>query len=142
MNPNVFSGMSDIECISVLLYNHILMFSYTYQYMSKFMIILVSVMLDTGNGCANLATAINSLWLLYKPTVVTYGLKYEPVAKSEMIPLFELPEMSVGFCENVNSFWRNVHLYCVSYMVVCDWNEQVKLFDSIQFNMVGGFGCP
>ena len=82
------------------------------------MIMLVSVMLDTGNGCDSLATANNSLLLLYRPTVVIYGLKYEPVAKSEMIPLFELPEMSVGFCENVNSFWRNVHLYCVSYKAV------------------------
>ena len=45
------------------------------------MIMFVSVMLDTGRGCASLATASNSLLLLYKPTVVIYGLKYEPVAK-------------------------------------------------------------
>ena len=106
------------------------------------MIMFVSVILVVGNGWDNLATAINSLLLLYNPTVVIYGLKYEPVAKSETVPLFELPEISDGFCENVNSFWRNVHLYCVSYMVVCDWNEQVKLVDSIQFNMDGGFTCP
>lgn len=59
--------------------------------------ILVSVMLDTGKGCASLATASNSLSLLYKPTVVIYGLKYEPVAKSDTIPLFVLPEIKVGF---------------------------------------------
>ena len=51
------------------------------------MIMLVSVMLDTGNGCDSLATANNSLLLLYRPTVVIYGLKYEPVAKSEMIQI-------------------------------------------------------
>ena len=37
------------------------------------MIMLVSVMLDTGNGCDSLATANNSLLLLYRPTVVIYG---------------------------------------------------------------------
>ena len=82
------------------------------------MMMFVSVTLVTGNGCANLATASNSLSLLYSPTVVMYGLKYEPVAKSDTIPLFELPEINDGFCENENSFWRIVHLYCVSYMVV------------------------
>jgi flavin reductase (DIM6/NTAB) family NADH-FMN oxidoreductase RutF len=80
------------------------MFSYTYQNISKLMMMFVSVTLDTGNGCANLATASNSLSLLYSPTVVMYGLKYEPVAKSDTIPLFELPEINDGFCENVNSF--------------------------------------
>ena len=64
----------------------------------------VSVTLDTGNGWDNFATASNSLSLLYNPTVVTYGLKYEPVAKSDTIPLFELPEINDGFWENVNSF--------------------------------------
>ena len=64
---------------------------------------LVSVMLDTGNGCDSLATANNSLLLLYRPTVVIYGLKYEPVAKSEMIPLFELPEMSVGLNHGISN---------------------------------------
>ena len=64
----------------------------------------VSVTLVTGSGCANLATASNSLLLLYNPTVVIYGLKYEPVAKSDTIPLFELPEINDGFCEKENSF--------------------------------------
>ena len=68
------------------------------------MIMFVSVTLVTGSGCANLATASNSLLLLYNPTVVIYGLKYEPVAKSDTIPLFELPEINDGFCENENSF--------------------------------------
>ena len=44
--------------------------------------IVVSVTWEVGNGWANLPTANNSLSLLYNPTVVTYGLKYEPVAKS------------------------------------------------------------
>jgi hypothetical protein len=65
---------------------------------------LVSVTDDRGNGCANLATAINSLLLLYKPIVVTYGLKYEPVAKLYKIPSFELPDTSVGFCEKLIHF--------------------------------------
>ena len=37
--------------------------------------IVVSVVLDVGRGCAILPTAINSLLLLYNPTVVTYGEK-------------------------------------------------------------------
>ena len=41
--------------------------------------IVVSVVLDVGSGCANFPTAINSLSLLYNPTVVTYGEKYDPV---------------------------------------------------------------
>ena len=61
------------------------------------MIILVSVVVDNGKGCANFPTAINSLLLLYKPTVVTYGVKYDPVANSNICPLFELPDIIVGF---------------------------------------------
>ena len=92
------------------LLNIFAIFYYKY-YKSKLIIMLVSVTDDRGNGCANLATAINSLLLLYKPTVVTYGLKYEPVAKLYKIPSFELPDTSVGFCEKLNSFCRILHLY-------------------------------
>jgi hypothetical protein len=99
------------------------------------MIMLVSVMLVTGSGCDSLATANNSLLLLYRPTVVIYGLKYEPVAKSEMVPLFELPEMSVGFWEKLNSFWRMVHLYCVSYKVTVDSNEHVMSGEDMNWVM-------
>jgi len=60
---------------------------------------LISVVVDKGNGWDSLATANNSLSLLYKPTVVAYGEKYDPVVKSFKTPLFELPDIIVGFCE-------------------------------------------
>jgi hypothetical protein len=47
----------------------------------------VSVTEDTGNGWASFATANNSLLLLYNPTVVIYGEKYEPVTLSFNCPL-------------------------------------------------------
>ena len=47
--------------------------------------ILVSVVVDNGKGWANFPTATNSLSLLYKPTVVTYGVKYDPVVKKHVI---------------------------------------------------------
>ena len=61
------------------------------------MIILVSVVVDKDNGCDNFPTANNCLSLLYSPTVVTYGVKYDPVANSNICPLFELPDIMVGF---------------------------------------------
>jgi hypothetical protein len=50
-------------------------------YKSRLTNIVVSVTDDKGKGWDNLATAKSSLLLLYKPTVVIYGLKYEPVAQ-------------------------------------------------------------
>ena len=87
---------------------------------------------DTGKGCANLAIAIKSLLLLYNPIDVTYGLKYEPVAKSYNTPLFELPEIKVGFWEKVNSFCLRVHLNCDSNMVVVLWKDIIALLSSIR----------
>jgi len=89
-------------------------------------IIVVSVTADSGRGCASLATANNSLLLLYNPTVVTYGLKYDPVAKLYIIPLFELPDIKLGFCEKLNSFSLTVHLYCDSYIVIVLSNEHTR----------------
>jgi hypothetical protein len=90
----------------------------------------VSVTVEIGSGCASLPMAISSFALLYKPTVVMYGEKYEPVTKSTICPLFVLPEISVGFWEKLNSFWRMVHLYCASYKVTVDSNEHV-MFDPV-----------
>ena len=42
----------------------------------------MSVFCDKGNGCPNLATANRVFSSLYKPIVVTYGSKYDAVAKS------------------------------------------------------------
>ena len=99
--------------------------SSSWFYKSKLTSIDVSVTWDIGRGWANFATAINSLALLYIPTVVTYGVKYEPVAKLYKVLSKELPDIIVGFWEKLNSFWRNVHLYCDSYIVVVLSNEQV-----------------
>ena len=41
----------------------------------------MSVVLEVGKGCANFPTATNSLLLLYIPTVVTYGEKYDELTK-------------------------------------------------------------
>jgi hypothetical protein len=77
----------------------------------------VSVVLLVGRGCANLATANNSCLSLYKPTVVTYGLKYEPVTKSYTVPSVEPdikaavePDINDGFKLKLNSSGLIVHL--------------------------------
>jgi hypothetical protein len=47
---------------------------------------------DESNGLANLATANNSWFSLYKPTVVIYGEKNDPVAYSYTV----LPDNNDG----------------------------------------------
>lgn len=44
-----------------------------------FINIVVSVVLEVGNGCANFPTANNSFSLLYKPTVEINGEKNDDV---------------------------------------------------------------
>ena len=87
----------------------------------------MSVTEDTGSGWASFATTNNSLLLLYNPTVVIYGEKYEPVTLSfnfpfpgwgNELPLLLLiaadPEVNDGLFEKLNSFSLIVHLYWVS----------------------------
>ena len=77
--------------------------------------IVVSVVADVGRGWASLPTA-NRFWFSsYKPTVDTYGEKYEPVTLFASCPL---PlNWAEGFNVALNSFSRIVHLYCASYIV-------------------------
>ena len=60
-----------------------------------FISIVVSVVCEVGKGWANLATANSSWFSLYKPTVVTYGEKYELVAKLYTVPSVE-PDMTAS----------------------------------------------
>ena len=72
-------GLKDVGSAAMVLW-----FLFYYKYikgycLSMFTKIVVSVVLDVGRGCAIFPIATNSLLLLYKPTVVTYGEKYDPV---------------------------------------------------------------
>jgi len=73
--------------------------------------------------------------------VVTYGSKYEPVAKSYITPLFELPDINVGFWEKLNSFSLILHLYWVSYMVKVLSNEQV-IFGELIISVINEISPP
>jgi hypothetical protein len=55
--------------------------------MSQRIIKFTSVLDGILKGCASFATTNNSFVSLYKPTVVTYGAKSDPVAKSLRDPL-------------------------------------------------------
>ena len=77
----------------------------------------MSVSSDILIGCPSLPTTNNSLSSLNKPTVVTYGLKREPVAKfarsafwSDLIFLVEI------LCVKLYSSAFTVHWYSFSYM--------------------------
>ena len=59
-------------------------------------------------GEANLPTTNNSLLSLYNPTVVTYGLKFDPVAKLaisasfiDFIFLAEILEVLLNSCSSI-----------------------------------------
>ena len=70
---------SDVGSIAMM-YWYLFYYKYIKGYcLSMFIKIVVSVVLDVGSGCAIFPIATNSLLLLYKPTVVTYGEKYDPV---------------------------------------------------------------
>ena len=88
----------------------------------------MSVVLEDGKGWDNFPTANNSLFSLYKPTVVMYGAKNEPVVKSYDLPVI-WSSITDGFWVKLNSFSLKVHLNNVSYIVYEDENEQVTLDD-------------
>ena len=71
---------------------------------------VVSVSSDVLIGCPNFPTTSNSLFSLYKPTVVTYGLKSELVAKSAISPeSLDLIFLADIFVVSLNSCSSTVH---------------------------------
>ena len=63
------------------LLSYYLLYYFSKVHRSIFTRMVVSVVVDDWIGCASFATASSSWLSLYKPTVVMYGAKYEPVTK-------------------------------------------------------------
>ena len=66
---------------------------------------------------------------------MTYGLKYDPVAKLYIVPFVE-PDIRDGFKLKLNSSGLIVHLYCVSYIVLELWKLQVILLEPNKFSFI------
>ena len=81
VSPVCIPAPDNVDSWSAMMYWYLFYYKYIKGYcLSMFTKIVVSVVLDVGSGCAIFPIATNSLLLLYKPTVVTYGEKYDPVA--------------------------------------------------------------
>ena len=100
----------------------------------------MSVFCDIGNGCPNLATANNALSSLYNPIVVTYGSKYDAVAKSltwgkgvfndwdiKLLPVNKLSCNNVGLYERLNSLSLTWQITFCWYIVTSFWKDILKL---------------
>ena len=70
-----------------------------------------------------------SIKQLYYSNYLTTTLladRFFPTGSNETIGVISIPSNLYGEYIKLNSFWRNVHLYCDSYIVVVLSNEHVK----------------